>query len=290
MTDPSSYVYQVLDWDRLFENNKSRERDQLHFVCVPNKQDGMGLTRVLTHPNGAAIYGIWQLILGACSRQNRPRDGWLTDTGRAPDGHEAGTPWAPADLALRWRRPVTEIEEALRVLSAPNINWIKALPLKVPAECPDSARIVPVECLGTEREGREGNGIPPTPKRMHGIPNTVDEVIAYGRTCQPSPVNEERCRAFWAHYEGQARTSPNGELFWITSGEVVVTNWKAKLVSFRGSNYANHQQAGQQRVGASAGTTNEGRAADYAGAAERTQKRALERLQNTTGPAVGTNA
>lgn len=187
MSDPSSYVYQVLNWDRLFENNKSRERDQLHFVCVPNKQDGMGLTRVLNHPNGAAIYGIWQLILGACSRQTRPRDGWLTDTGRAPDGQEAGTPWTPEDLALRWRRPVAEIEETLRVLSAPNIQWIRALPLKVPVECPDSALQVPVRCLGTEREGTNGTE-PPIPPE--GVPcGLIPELTLEPEASEPDEIS-----------------------------------------------------------------------------------------------------
>jgi hypothetical protein len=150
-------VYQVQDWDKLFENNKSRERDNCHFVCVPNKQDGMGLTRVLACKNGAAIYGIWHLILGACSRQRRPRAGWMTD-----DGHQTGTPWALADLALRWRRQEQEIVEALELLTSPNIQWIKAFDVpangtadEVPAECPGSARVVPAECLG--REGKEGN-------------------------------------------------------------------------------------------------------------------------------------
>lgn len=69
--------------------------------------------------------------------------------------------------------------------------------------------------------------------RLHGIPATVDEVIRFGRTTQP-PVPEDRCRAFFAHYEGQAKTNHNGDVFWITSGDTVVTNWKVKLPEFRG--------------------------------------------------------
>lgn len=75
------------------------------------------------------------------------------------------------------------------------------------------------------------------PKRLHGIPSTVEEVIDHGNGVAPplGPVSEERCRAFWAHYEGQARTGPNGDLFWVTSGAnggTVVTNWKVKLPMF----------------------------------------------------------
>lgn len=80
---------------------------------------------------------------------------------------------------------------------------------------------------------------PRTPKRLHGIPNSVEEVIAYGKTCLPKPVSEERCRAFWAHYEGQAKTNPSGDVFWVTSGfdnggGAIVTKWKDKLQSFEG--------------------------------------------------------
>jgi hypothetical protein len=158
----STIVYQVRDWNQHFENNKSRERDACHFVCVPNKQDGMGLNRLLSHPNGTKIYGVFHLIIGACSRHKKPRLGWLTDTGRAPDGHCPGTAWAPSDLAFIWRRPISEIEEALEVLSSPNIGWLNKIDKlgqsgarQVPVECPPSARVVPAECLG--REGKEGN-------------------------------------------------------------------------------------------------------------------------------------
>lgn len=95
---------------------------------------------------------------------------------------------------------------------------------------------VSVPASDSEKEGslREG-------KRLHGIPSTVDEVIAYGAKLSPV-VTEEVCRDFWAHYEGQARTNPNGELFWVTSGEAVVTNWKVKLPSFRGLHKNNNNR------------------------------------------------
>jgi hypothetical protein len=137
-------TYQVLDWDKHFENNKSRERDRCGFVCVPNKQDGMGLTRILAQQDGASIYGVWCLIIGALSRQCRPRGGWLTH-----DGHPGGTPWAPEDMALRWRRPLKEIERALQVLCSEGVGWM------VSTECPSGAREVPGKCPGTEQNRRE---------------------------------------------------------------------------------------------------------------------------------------
>ena len=68
-------------------------------------------------------------------------------------------------------------------------------------------------------------------KRLHNIPASPEEVIAYGKTINP-PVPEARCRDFWNHYEAQAKTNADGEIFWVTSGDTVITNWKAKLPQF----------------------------------------------------------
>lgn len=146
-------VYKVKDWDARYENNKSRERDACKFVCVPNKQDGLGLQHVLAKPNGAAIYGIFNLIIGKCSKQHLPRDGWMTQ-----DGRETGTPWAVDDLCLLWRRDASEIEAALQVLSSKEVDWIECLSAReVPAECPG-------DTLEGRKEGKKGTAAgPPVP-------------------------------------------------------------------------------------------------------------------------------
>ena len=111
-------VFQINDWDTHFENDRSRQREKCSFVCVPNKQHGMGFCRIMAEPDGAAIYGIWHLILGACSQQTK-RDGWLTS-----DGDKAGTPWGVDDLALKFRRPEKEIVRAFEVLCSEKVKWI----------------------------------------------------------------------------------------------------------------------------------------------------------------------
>lgn len=102
--------------------------------------------------------------------------------------------------------------------------------------------------------------------RLHGIPASVDDVIEFGKTCMPKPVSEDRCRAFWAHYEGQARTNQNGDTFWITSnpsGEIVVTNWKVKLPQFGLKDHETNRRPDKQRPDRNAGTANEGAAGKY---------------------------
>lgn len=138
-------LYQINDWGEHFENNKSKERDACRFFCVPNKQHGLGFCLITSEPDGAAIYGIWIMIVAACSRHKKPRNGWLTQ-----DGHQTGIPWAPEDLALQFRRPVSEINRTLEVLSSHKILWLRKFQsdkLEVPADCPPSVAVVPDQCL-----------------------------------------------------------------------------------------------------------------------------------------------
>jgi hypothetical protein len=114
-------VYQIPGWDHHFENFKSRTIDACGYVAMPNKQHGLGLTRILAEPDGAAVFGIWCLILQAASRQERPRAGWLTENGRAD-----GAPWDIDDMALRWRRPVAEVRRAIDVLTSAKVGWLTA--------------------------------------------------------------------------------------------------------------------------------------------------------------------
>ena len=103
------------------------------------------------------------------------------------------------------------------------------------------------------------------PKRLHGIPASVEEVIAHGQLLNPK-VPEAQCRAFWAHYEGQARANENGDIFWVTSGDAVVTNWKVKLPQFRTlheAHGATHQRGAAQRPDRNIGTANEGNHTKY---------------------------
>ena len=230
-------IYQIRDWDDHFENNKSRERDRLSFVCIPNKQHGIGFCRIMAEPDGAAIYGIWHLITGACSQQSRPRNGWLTDTGRAPAGHQpgtsrapaghrAGTAWIPADLALKFRRPVEEVKRALDVLSSESIGWM-ILHNEVPAECPPSARRVPAECPpsaqeGEGREGKEGKGRedPAAPTNHPPLSATIEYFTRNGAGYSLPEI--EQC------FQSFGATAVDG--YWYF-GKRVVTDWRDAMAT-----------------------------------------------------------
>ena len=152
-------TYQVKDWGKPhFENYKSRERDACRFVAMPNKQDGIGLMRILASPNGHALFGVWCLILQKLSRQSRPRDGWLTD-----DGLPNSTPWDLAELAFQWRADLSLLQAALNTFTDPRIGWMAVREINetyiggdtFAAEVPRSAAKVPRVNAEVPRQGSE---------------------------------------------------------------------------------------------------------------------------------------
>lgn len=139
-------AYRIKDWNEHFENNKSRERDACSWCAIPNKQDGLGYGRLLRRKNGAALYGAFVAVVLTASKQKRPRDGHLTDTGRAD-----GCPYTADDLSVKTQIPVSLITEMLDAVSDVSIGWI---------ECyGDSARRVPAECPPSALEGKGREGI-----------------------------------------------------------------------------------------------------------------------------------
>jgi hypothetical protein len=118
-------IYQIADWNEHFENSRSREIESCTWVATPNKHHGTGFQRILASQDGMAMYGLWCLIVQACSRQRaagqRRRNGWLTD-----DGTAAGHPWDAADLAERWRQPVDLVQYGLDLFCSPRIGWLLA--------------------------------------------------------------------------------------------------------------------------------------------------------------------
>lgn len=112
-------VYQIANWSGNFENAKSRQHQRLRFVCVPNKLSGLSLRRLLALPDGIAIYGFWHLILAKASQQTLPRDGWLTENGRAD-----GAPWSVEDLVLLFATSTEFATRALDVLASPSVGWL----------------------------------------------------------------------------------------------------------------------------------------------------------------------
>lgn len=164
-------AYQIKDWQKHFENDRSRDRDKCGFVCVPNKQHGMGFSYIMFEKDGAAIYGIWQLIVGACSQQRKPRNGWLTS-----DGTASGDVWTVDDLAMKFRRPAIEIARAIEVLSSVKVGWLVQLPTDSPLT---PRQVTPDSPLGGDgTQGVDNKDLPPTP-------------VALPPDSRPTPLEEK---------------------------------------------------------------------------------------------------
>ncbi len=115
----------------------------------------MGFSYIMREKDGAAIYGIFHMIVGACSQQKN-RNGWLT-----VNGESAGTPWGVDDLAVKFRRPDAEIARALEILTSEKVGWIiihKPL-LKNDLQIDNIRLTADSPPTHLEGKGREGKGI-----------------------------------------------------------------------------------------------------------------------------------
>jgi hypothetical protein len=147
-------VYRIKDWDRHFENNRTKGLKALSWVPFPNKHDGDGYTELLDHPDGPQHYSAWVTMVQVASKCH-PRGTLLRD-GKIP--HD------PPSLARKTHIPAVVFEGAIpRLLS---IGWLERIdydattsdiPHDAAAPPQDSAPRARAETNGTEQKGREGN-------------------------------------------------------------------------------------------------------------------------------------
>lgn len=210
--------YQIVDWTRHYENSKSRERDRCSFICVPNKQNGLGLARLLMHEGGLTAYGLFHLIAGLASQQSRPREGWMTDNGK-----ETGAPWTLEGMAVRWRLNESEIEKGLGVLCSPSVGWIKCPPgtRPVPASGQSAGTRYPTTTLerkerkgkkeGKERKGKHlanGNGAVAVAPEASNFQQFMDGLIKDyldGKPGDPDPKEKANVTALYKRFGGAAK-------------------------------------------------------------------------------------
>jgi hypothetical protein len=202
-------VYQITDWQAHFESSRSREIENPAMVLMPNKQHGMGFLRVTRLPGleGSAAFGLWCMMLQACSRQKsneaHARAGWLTD-----DGTPTGQPWDAEDMALRWCLPVEFVQKVLNLLCSPKVGWMKAHNI-VAQEVATNADQLPIVCrssadeLPTEQNRTEQN-------RTEIHPNagdiSTDQEIAKPAPQEPPTGNDSDLWRYRIGAEPWART------------------------------------------------------------------------------------
>jgi len=58
----------IKNWDKHFENNRTRDLKQMRWVPFPNSHDGDGYTELVEHKNGPAHLGCWVAIVQVASK------------------------------------------------------------------------------------------------------------------------------------------------------------------------------------------------------------------------------
>jgi len=167
-------LLRVRDWDRLYENNRSREMKRTGWFPAPNDLSGDGYVELVSHENGAAHLGARTALLMVASKA-KPRRGLLV--------REDGRPHTAESLSLITRLPASILEIAIKrlleigLLEVVDVDSreISELPPHPPAGIPHRPAGKPqegaVEGKGKEHHHQEGNR-----KEKKGTERAVDEI------------------------------------------------------------------------------------------------------------------
>lgn len=179
-------MFRIVEWDKHFENNRSRERVHLDWVPFPNKHDGDGYTELLDHADGPAHFGAWCAIVQVASKCD-PRGTLVRDGSRSHDSRS---------LARMTRFPEPIIEAALKRLVF-EIGWIEVVDdIDVMEITHPSATIPHAPAENRPSKGSEGKRREPTIPTGVGIEGVSSS--RSGHTYdppQPSPLDVDWKRA-----------------------------------------------------------------------------------------------
>lgn len=136
--------YRIKNWNKHYENNRTRELKTMQWVPIPNKLDDNGYTILMENENGAALFGAWIACVEIASRCE-PRGTLLQD----PDD-----PHTFASIARISRMPKELIEKMFDVCIN-KCKWIELIDLQSGATIPQETATIPQDVA---RKGREGKG------------------------------------------------------------------------------------------------------------------------------------
>jgi len=146
-------VWRIANWERIYENNRSREIRNPQWVPIPNRHDGAAYAELLDHEHGENHLAAWYACVQVASRCD-PR-GTLVRGSRRP--HTARS------LGLVTRISEQTFAEALPRFEA--LGWIERIPFDSNNPAPSRGNPAPSRgdpaegCAlkGREGKGREGN-------------------------------------------------------------------------------------------------------------------------------------
>ena len=171
-------TYRIKDWERMFENNRTRELKQLNWVPIPTKLDGDGYTELVDGEDGAALYGCWVacvIVAGRCD----PRGTLVRDNGEPHDS---------TSLSRISRLDGNMFHKMLeKTLS---IGWLEVI------DVAPSCEILAPSCL--EGKGREGK------EEKHKSASSKDDDSRSGNG-RNREVYSPSFEMFWTSYPKQRR-------------------------------------------------------------------------------------
>ena len=132
--------YQIIDWDKHYENNRSRQVERLHWVSVPNRHDGEGYSIIMADSRAAEIFAAWILMIQVASKCH-PRGSLVRDD---------GTPMSLRAISLKTRANLKWFEYAIPKLL--EVGWIQPLT----EEC---------HLVAPERQATDADMTPPCEER-----------------------------------------------------------------------------------------------------------------------------
>lgn len=142
-------LYKVARWDSIYETAETRKLENLRWVPMPNKLDGLGLRRVAAHRDRCDLFAAWVLLVEIASKGRRGERGTLS---------RDGEPLSADDLALMTGFPSSIFDKALAFFSDPKQGWLAVEAGESPARPADSpAHAASSPAVWKGREGMEGN-------------------------------------------------------------------------------------------------------------------------------------
>jgi hypothetical protein len=103
---------QIVDWDKHYENNRTRDLKRMEWVPLPINLSGDGYTELIDHKNGAAHFGAWCALVEVAARCGT----------RGTLMRDNGTPHDKDSLYRITRIPVSVWAESIPRLVS--IGWI----------------------------------------------------------------------------------------------------------------------------------------------------------------------
>ena len=143
-------AFRIIDWNKHFENNRTREIKSLRWVSMPNYHDGSGFRTLMQQPDGEALYGVWAVIVQIASRA--PQRGLLV--------RNDGEPYTAETISARTGMKLELVRRCIEVLQSPQIKWIQSVPIvkSAGAAIPQEGAAIPQEGAARARAGGEGRG------------------------------------------------------------------------------------------------------------------------------------